>query len=177
MPRGRQIGETPRHPWLQPAPRLALGADGATGPRLQVGGAGKFVEACLQVAADCAATAYPGGAVRSAGRPAQLTPATDRIYEVFSRVIDLAVAAVAVILASPIMLLAAMVIRGTSRGPVLFRQPRAGRNRASFVMYKFRTMYAGADDDKELFRRHNSLPTGPCFKMKDDPRVTTIGRW
>ncbi len=44
-------------------------------------------------------------------------------------------------------------------------------------MYKFRTMYARADDDKELFRKHNVLPTGPCFKMKDDPRVTRIGRW
>jgi lipopolysaccharide/colanic/teichoic acid biosynthesis glycosyltransferase len=44
-------------------------------------------------------------------------------------------------------------------------------------MYKLRTMYPGADDDKELFRKFNSLPTGPCFKMKNDPRVTPIGRW
>ena len=44
-------------------------------------------------------------------------------------------------------------------------------------MYKLRTMYDGAEDDKVLFRHLNSLPTGPCFKMKGDPRVTPVGRW
>ncbi len=101
----------------------------------------------------------------------------DRDYLVISRMIDVAVAAVVLIAALPVMLVAAAAVRLTSPGPVLFRQPRAGKGWSAFTMYKFRTMYAGADDDKELFRQRNSLPTGPCFKMKNDPRVTMVGRW
>ena len=102
---------------------------------------------------------------------------TNRRYLLVSRVIDVAVSCAALVLALPIMSLAAIAIKLTSRGPVFFRQPRAGLGQRSFTMYKFRTMYAGADDDKELFREFNSLPTGPCFKMKNDPRVTAAGRW
>jgi lipopolysaccharide/colanic/teichoic acid biosynthesis glycosyltransferase len=111
------------------------------------------------------------------GAPHVAEAVAARDYLIASRVIDVLVSSVALILAFPIMLAAALAIKLTSPGPVLFRQPRAGRHRAAFSMYKFRTMYLGADDDKELFRKLNSLPTGPCFKMKDDPRVTTVGRW
>lgn len=83
----------------------------------------------------------------------------------------------ALFFALPAVILAAVAIRLTSPGPVFFRQKRAGRNGVPFTMYKLRTMYNGADDDKVLFRSLNSLPTGPCFKMKNDPRVTRIGRW
>lgn len=107
----------------------------------------------------------------------RLVPTPDRAYEVFSRLLDLLIAGTVLVLTSPLMLLAVLAIRLTSPGPVFFRQSRAGRNRIPFLMYKFRTMYTGADDDKELFRKFNSLPTGPCFKMKNDPRVTFVGRW
>jgi lipopolysaccharide/colanic/teichoic acid biosynthesis glycosyltransferase len=105
------------------------------------------------------------------------SPVVDPAYLVPSRFIDLAVAAVVLLFAGPLMLLAAIAIRLTSRGPVFFRQPRAGENGRPFAMYKFRSMYSGAHDDKELFRKFNALPTGPCFKIKNDPRVTTVGRW
>jgi lipopolysaccharide/colanic/teichoic acid biosynthesis glycosyltransferase len=110
-------------------------------------------------------------------RTSENSPVVDPTYVIPSRFIDLAVALVALVLTAPFMLLAAIAIKLTSRGPILFHQPRAGKGGRPFVMYKFRTMYSGAHDDKELFRKFNSLPTGPCFKMKGDPRVTTVGRW
>lgn len=99
------------------------------------------------------------------------------LYPMASRVLDVVASVAALVLSAPIFFLAAIVITTTSPGPVFFRQKRAGKGGAPFTMYKLRTMYAGADDDKELFRRFNSLPTGPCFKMKNDPRVTPVGRW
>lgn len=104
-------------------------------------------------------------------------PADGRFYQAASRVLDIALSATALMLAAPVLLCAALAIKLTSRGPVFFRQQRAGLRRQPFAMYKLRTMYVGADDDKELFRRHNSFSTGPCFKMKNDPRVTRVGRW
>ena len=101
----------------------------------------------------------------------------DRSYAVASRALDIAVAIIALVVTLPIILLAAVAIKLTSRGPVFFYQKRAGLHQTPFTMFKLRTMYPGADDDKELFRKFNALPTGPCFKMKNDPRVTPIGRW
>lgn len=98
-------------------------------------------------------------------------------YLAVKRAMDVVVSAAALVLAVPSLLAAVALIRLTSRGPALFRQRRAGADGRPFNMYKLRTMYAGADDDKELFRRFNSLPTGPCFKMRRDPRVTGVGRW
>ena len=100
-----------------------------------------------------------------------------RRYLFVKRSLDVVLAGAGLIAASPFMLITALSVKITSRGPVLFRQRRAGAGGTPFVMYKFRTMVAGADDDKELFRRFNALPTGPCFKMKHDPRVTPLGRW
>jgi len=107
--------------------------------------------------------------------PASITPIG--WYEIASRLLDIAVAAAALAASLPLLIVAAALIKLTSKGPALFRQARAGRGGRPFTMYKLRTMYEGADDDKELFRRFNSLPTGPCFKIKDDPRVTRVGRW
>lgn len=105
------------------------------------------------------------------------TPQAGAAYRIGSRLFDIAVASIGIVLCAPLVVLAAVIVRLTSRGPAFFRQHRAGLGGRPFRMYKLRTMYAGADDDKELFRRFNSLPTGPCFKMRNDPRVTTVGRW
>lgn len=97
-------------------------------------------------------------------------------YAVAKRGLDIAVALIALVMVAPILAVAAALIQGTSPGPVLFRQQRAGRGRAPFGMLKLRTMYVGADDDKELFRPFNEMRGGPCFKMRRDPRVTAVGR-
>lgn len=117
-------------------------------------------------------------AARNVARQAVLSPArSESLYLLVSRTIDISIAGIALLLVLPIILAAALAIKLTSRGPVFFRQARAGKDGRPFSMFKLRSMYAGADDDKVLFRKHNQLPTGPCFKMKSDPRVTTVGRW
>ncbi len=88
---------------------------------------------------------------------------------------DLAGAFVAVVVWSPVMLAAAIAIKLTSRGPVLFRQERAGLNGKPFVMYKFRSMVTNAEQLKQELARLNEM-SGPVFKVTDDPRVTKIGR-
>jgi len=97
--------------------------------------------------------------------------------EVLSRSVDITFSLIALVIFSPILLIAAAAIQLTSPGPVLFYQQRAGRGRKPFRMLKLRTMYLGADDDKELFRPFNDLKGGPCFKMRRDPRVTGVGRF
>lgn len=66
----------------------------------------------------------------------------------------------------PVMLLVAVAVRATSRGPVLFRQTRVGLNNTNFTLYKFRSMYADAESR-----------TGAVWAQKDDPRITPVGRY
>ncbi len=74
------------------------------------------------------------------------------------------------------MLVVAIGIRLTSKGPIIFKQERAGKNGKPFVMYKFRSMSSDAE-----MRRAELLPfnqmRGPVFKVEDDPRITPLGRW
>ena len=84
-------------------------------------------------------------------------------------------AAGGLLLASPVMLVAAAAVKLTSRGPIFFAQQRDGLGGRSFRIYKFRTMVVGADDAKAALR-HRSEQDGPAFKLKNDPRVTPIGR-
>jgi exopolysaccharide biosynthesis polyprenyl glycosylphosphotransferase len=74
-------------------------------------------------------------------------------------------------LTAPIMCAAAVAVKVTSPGPILFRQQRVGRHRRPFVIYKFRSMTVGTEE-----RRGRSDADGPLFKMHQDPRVTPVGR-
>src|SRR6266487_4563215 len=76
---------------------------------------------------------------------------------------------------SPFMLGAALLIKLTSRGPVLFRQQRAGLNGKPFVMMKFRSMMTDAEQRKHELAVLNEMH-GPVFKLSNDPRVTPVGR-
>jgi len=66
-------------------------------------------------------------------------------------------------------------IKATSPGPIFFRQVRVGRNGKRFIIYKFRTMYMDAEQRKKELMNQNEL-TGAVFKMKDDPRITKLGK-
>ena len=78
--------------------------------------------------------------------------------------------------ASPLLLGVAMAVRISSRGPVLFRQVRVGRDGREFRMIKFRSMYVDAESRlAEL--RHLNEHDGVLFKIRNDPRVTPVGRW
>ncbi|MGX5680876.1 sugar transferase [Schumannella luteola] len=91
-------------------------------------------------------------------------------------VFDVATAMVLGVLLSPVLLVTALVVRVTSAGPVIFRQERVGLNGKTFRMLKFRTMVDGAEN-----RLDELLPlnegSGPLFKVRDDPRVTPVGRF
>jgi exopolysaccharide biosynthesis polyprenyl glycosylphosphotransferase len=75
----------------------------------------------------------------------------------------------------PLLAVVAFLVKATSRGPVIFRQDRAGMNGRVFTLYKFRTMYDGADRERPELEDRNEMD-GPAFKIKDDPRVTWLGR-
>jgi exopolysaccharide biosynthesis polyprenyl glycosylphosphotransferase len=91
------------------------------------------------------------------------------------RCLDLAVASAALLLTSPVFLLSALTIKLTSRGPVLYVQRRAGLDGKPFQMLKFRTMVDGAHERLAEVVQIETLPQ-PMFKIRNDPRVTRVGR-
>jgi exopolysaccharide biosynthesis polyprenyl glycosylphosphotransferase len=91
------------------------------------------------------------------------------------RVFDVAASAVLLVLCAPLLPIIALAIRLDSRGPLLFIQTRAGLGGAPFRVFKFRTMYKGADQKLEELVRLDELAE-PMFKLKRDPRVTRVGR-
>ncbi|QDY89891.1 sugar transferase [Arthrobacter sp. UKPF54-2] len=95
---------------------------------------------------------------------------------VLKRVIDIAVAALALVALSPLMLVVALIVKRDSPGPVLFRQQRAGKNGAPFQMLKFRSMVETAEADLDALRELNE-GCGPLFKIRNDPRISRCGRW
>lgn len=100
---------------------------------------------------------------------------TGEIRLVAKRLLDLVGATVAILLASPIMLLTVIAIKIDDPGPVLFKQVRSGRNGRKFVMLKFRSMCVDAEAKRRELEKFNEMG-GPVFKMKHDPRITRIGR-
>lgn len=99
-----------------------------------------------------------------------------RLGQVLKRLLDLALV---VLLSVPVLLLTAVIavaIRVDSPGPIFYRGVRVGRGGKLFDMYKFRSMIKGADEQKQALRQRNEAD-GPLFKIKDDPRLTTVGRW
>lgn len=90
--------------------------------------------------------------------------------------IDRVGAMVLLVVLSPLLLVAAVGIKMSSPGPVIFRQLRAGRHGRPFKMLKFRSMMADAEERRASLEEHN-LMSGPVFKIEKDPRVTRFGRW
>ncbi len=95
---------------------------------------------------------------------------------VAKRVVDFAVAVTLLVLLAPLMLLTLMMIKFTSPGTVLYRQTRCGLYGRQFTLFKFRTMVEGAEDKLWEIKHLNEM-SGPVFKMRDDPRVTSLGRF
>jgi exopolysaccharide biosynthesis polyprenyl glycosylphosphotransferase len=95
---------------------------------------------------------------------------------IIKRIIDLIGASVGLVLLAPLMIATAVAIKLTSPGPVFYAQIRHGRRRHCFRMFKFRTMVADADRMQASLEARNEV-AGPVFKIKDDPRVTPLGRF
>ena len=104
----------------------------------------------------------------------QNTP-SDSWALLLKRLFDVGLSAFLLILLSPFFLLIAGLVKATSRGPVMFRQKRMGLNGRIFTLYKFRSMYADAEKLKEGLLAKNEMK-GPAFKLRNDPRVTPVGR-
>jgi len=92
------------------------------------------------------------------------------------RFIDFIGAIVGLIICAPLFLLVPILIKLTSRGPVIYRQIRCGLYGRKFVLYKFRSMIDGAEDVLWEIRHLNEM-NGPVFKMRNDPRITPLGRF
>ncbi len=92
------------------------------------------------------------------------------------RVVDVLGAVLGLIFMAPLLVLIAILIKVTSRGPVFFHQLRIGLGGRLFWMYKFRTMQLGADEMKDQLAHLNASGDPRLFKIPEDPRVTTIGR-
>ena len=97
-------------------------------------------------------------------------------YEAIKRLIDITCSFVGILVLSPLFIIIAIIIKFTSKGPVFFSQKRVGRNGKEFDMYKFRSMVVNAEELKEKLAAQNEM-SGPMFKMKDDPRVTKVGKF
>jgi len=97
-------------------------------------------------------------------------------YFILKRCIDILGALIGIIILSPIMLITIIAIRLNSKGAVIFAQERVGLNEKMFKMYKFRSMVNNAEELKEDLMTDNEM-TGPMFKIKEDPRVTSVGRF
>ncbi|HEY8713035.1 MAG TPA: sugar transferase [Thermoanaerobaculia bacterium] len=104
------------------------------------------------------------------------TTPSDETELAFKRALDVAVSMLILTLTAPVLLIAALAIRMTSPGSIVFKQERIGLNGRIFTLYKFRTMIEDAHERRGEVTHLNEM-TGPVFKAKDDPRVTAVGRW
>jgi len=104
--------------------------------------------------------------------PVEVSP----LYILSKRALDLVLAGILLIFTAPAMLAAALAVKLTSPGPILFRQLRAGLNGRPFVMYKFRSMFDGAHEHRWHVSSLNEVG-GPVFKLRHDPRLTRVGRF
>ncbi len=91
------------------------------------------------------------------------------------RVIDVVLSSIALLFLSPVVLLTALLIKATSPGPVFFIQERVGLNKRRFRLYKFRTMVTDAEKRQADLETLNEA-SGPVFKIRDDPRITPLGK-
>lgn len=97
------------------------------------------------------------------------------LYRVIKRGFDIIASILGLILLAPLFLVVAYLIKREDGGPVIFVQERTGKDNKPFKMYKFRTMCENASEMHKFLLEQNELD-GPAFKMKDDPRITRIGK-
>ena len=97
-------------------------------------------------------------------------------YLFFKRFFDIILSLLGLICLSPVLIIVAIAIKLESEVPVLFSQDRVGKDGKTFKMYKMRSMVSNAEELKEKLLKQNEM-SGPMFKMKDDPRITKVGKF
>jgi exopolysaccharide biosynthesis polyprenyl glycosylphosphotransferase len=132
----------------------------------------------IRVTANLPPTLATQVAIQSIGGLMALTVNAIRLTRsqaIAKRAFDVVVSALGLVLLAPVLLAIALAIKLTSPGPVLFRQQRVGLHRRQFTLLKFRTMVADAEVMlADLLARNEA--DGPLFKLRDDPRITPVGR-
>ncbi len=103
--------------------------------------------------------------------------ATVKMTLFLKRFFDIVLSILALLVLMPFFIILAILIKLDSRGPVFFVQDRVGRYGRHFRFYKFRSMYQGADLEKAKLLSQNQSTDGVIFKMKQDPRITRVGRF
>jgi exopolysaccharide biosynthesis polyprenyl glycosylphosphotransferase len=98
------------------------------------------------------------------------------VQRLITRAVDIVISTLIIVLGSPLWLFIALAIRLSSPGEIIYTQTRIGKNGHPFKIYKFRSMYKNAEHILAALWSHNEAQ-GPIFKMKDDPRTTTIGKF
>jgi len=104
-----------------------------------------------------------------------MAPMDDEVRQYIKRLMDIAVSSVMLIVLIPLLLIIAILIKATSKGPILYQWNVVGMNKKPFKSWKFRTMVLNADQMKTELLDRNEMD-GPVFKIKNDPRVTKIGK-
>jgi lipopolysaccharide/colanic/teichoic acid biosynthesis glycosyltransferase len=92
------------------------------------------------------------------------------------KILDIIISGILLILLSPFMLIVGLLVWLSSFGPIIYKQKRVGFRGRQFDLYKFRTMIVGADEIRVELDDRNEMD-GPAFKMKNDPRITRIGKF
>jgi len=117
------------------------------------------------------------GAAASLGQQERARTAPSPLYPVAKRAIDIAGAALGLVLLLPLFAVIALMIKlDDPKGPVIFKQIRIGKDGRPFWMYKFRSMVVNSEEILPQLLDRNDLK-GPMFKMKEDPRVTRVGKF
>ena len=101
----------------------------------------------------------------------------NKIYNFLKRTMDICAAFLAIIILAIPMLIIGIIIKLTSKGPMIYVSKRVGKDGKIFNFYKFRSMVDKAEDELENLLSQNEVEGGVTFKMKDDPRVTKVGKF
>ncbi|HDR7673499.1 TPA: sugar transferase [Bacillus wiedmannii] len=124
-----------------------------------------------------ALTKVSSGTVKKQGLLAAEEVNQNGLYLFIKRLMDMFGALCGIILLSPVFIIVAILIKlEDPKGPVFFKQIRVGKDGEAFGMYKFRSMVTDAEERLKDLLQHNEV-SGAMFKMKDDPRVTRIGKF
>jgi exopolysaccharide biosynthesis polyprenyl glycosylphosphotransferase len=106
-----------------------------------------------------------------------IQPNENRLYILSKRIMDIILSLIGIIVLSPVFLIVAILIKvEDNEGPIIFKQIRVGKDSRTFKMYKFRSMVSNAEELKASLMDKNEA-TGPVFKIKNDPRVTKVGKF
>jgi lipopolysaccharide/colanic/teichoic acid biosynthesis glycosyltransferase len=98
-----------------------------------------------------------------------------QIYYLLKNIVEYTLAMILIVVFAPVMVLSMIAIKLYDKGPVIYKQRRIGKNKSLFTLYKLRTMVPDADSKKKLLQHLNEA-TPPIFKIRNDPRVTPVGK-